>query len=525
MISERCSLGLSDDELSRWHDDDLNPARMALIRAHIGSCAACQERLASLEAIGAGLRGLEPPPLDIARLLAGLRDTTSSAAATSPSMPVKPPTRVPHRSRRMVTGAAALAAVLVISLLAGWIFSTHGRPLLTNHKQSTATVVPGSQTQLTAVGMLSATDGWAMGQTYTDGSVDTDLAYVLRYLNGHWTLVKTAIVGQIATIKMFSATDGWAIGSHVYHYNGVAWQEVMIPGEYGGFTRLSAVSPTELWIASDSPSPGDGRALILHYDGQSWTRQPTPAVEGTDSFVVSGLSMLSATEGWAAGYGMRSDVGSYPPTGAILHYHNGAWQLAKTLPGYNLLSISMGSATDGWVGGSLETLVATGQIDVSQHPPQPVKVLVDNPRLWHYSNGAWNPAPLPGTTEPDYEGSISDITMFSANTGWLTGNPDQVTSSLQLGENVYQLEQGRWAHIPTQEISNRRYAAISQFSFLSPDDFWVVGQSIWWTGIPSNSTPGVSVPTASALNDGGYTPTVTPLIAHYHNGVWDIIES
>lgn len=60
MISERCLLGLSDDELSRWRDNDLNPARMALIRVHAATCAACRERLAALEAIGVGLRRLDP---------------------------------------------------------------------------------------------------------------------------------------------------------------------------------------------------------------------------------------------------------------------------------------------------------------------------------------------------------------------------------------------------------------------------------------------------------------------------------
>jgi hypothetical protein len=525
MISAQCSLDLSDDELARWHDDDLNPARIALIRTHIGACAACRERLAALNAIGAGLRGLEPPPLDLARLLEDLRDTIPSAAPSSMPTPVRLPTSSPRRSRRMVTGAAGLAAVLVISLLAVYIFTTHGRPLLTTPRQATPTIIPGSQTQLTAIGMSSVTDGWAMGQTYSNGNAGDVPVDVLHYTDGQWKSVKTAVVGEIKVIRMFSAMDGWAIGDRIYHYNGVAWRQVTVPGEYGSYSTLSAVSPTEIWIASDSPFPRDGRALILHYDGQSWTRQLAPKVEGTDSFAVNDLSLVSVTEGWAAGYGMRSDVGSYPPTGAILHYHNGVWQLAKTLPGYNLHSISMGSATDGWVGGSLETLVATGQIDVSQHPPQPIKVLVDNPRLWHYSNGAWNPAPLPGTTQPDYEGSISGITMFSATTGWLTGNPDQVTSSLQLGANLYHLEQGRWVHVPTKEISNRRYVTISQFSFLSPDDFWAVGQSIWLTGIPPNSTPGASVPTVSASHDGGYMPTVTPLIAHYHNGVWDIIES
>ena len=40
-----------------------------------------------------------------------------------------------------------------------------------------------------------------------------------------------------------------------------------------------------------------------------------------------------------------------PTTGAILHYQNGAWQVAKTLPKYELRTISMASATDGWIGG------------------------------------------------------------------------------------------------------------------------------------------------------------------------------
>src|SRR5689334_19264888 len=114
MISAQCSLGLSDDELSRWRDDDLNPARMALIRMHIGICVACRERLAAFDEIGVGLRGLEPPPLDLARLLAELRDKTPAATAPSTSMPARLPTSAPHRSRRMVTGAAGLAAVLVV---------------------------------------------------------------------------------------------------------------------------------------------------------------------------------------------------------------------------------------------------------------------------------------------------------------------------------------------------------------------------------------------------------------------------
>ena len=41
--------------------------------------------------------------------------------------PLPIPPRPPRRSWRLATGAASLAAVLVISLLAGLIFMSHGR--------------------------------------------------------------------------------------------------------------------------------------------------------------------------------------------------------------------------------------------------------------------------------------------------------------------------------------------------------------------------------------------------------------
>jgi anti-sigma factor RsiW len=133
MISERCPLGLSDEELSRWYDDDLPTARMEAIRVHSASCPACRERLAAFAEIGAGLRDLTPPPLDLARLLAGLLESPPPNALTStPVQPSDATTRSPALMAfgdwrgRAGSGAAALA-LRRISLREPWANTTRRR--------------------------------------------------------------------------------------------------------------------------------------------------------------------------------------------------------------------------------------------------------------------------------------------------------------------------------------------------------------------------------------------------------------
>ena len=156
---------------------------------------------------------------------------------------------------RLATGAASLAAVLVISLLAGLIFVSHGRPQSASNRHATATpaIVPGSQKALVAIGMASATDGWAMGTQIPagqNGESGDDLAYVMHYTGGRWIQVMTQIHAWITAIKMLSPTDGWAVGNRVYHYDGVSWREVSLP-VITQFNAIAAVSPTDIWIAGD----------------------------------------------------------------------------------------------------------------------------------------------------------------------------------------------------------------------------------------------------------------------------------
>lgn len=483
MISAQCSLGLSDDELSRWRDDDLNPARMELLRAHIGACAACRERLAAFEEIGVGLRGLEPPPLDIARLLADLRDTTSSAATTSTSAPVRLPTSAPHRSRRMVTGAAGLAAVLVISLLAAYLFATYGplRPAGNTNPSGTLTIpLTYMPLQATIISMSSRTDGWAFGSKSNNG--DTPVI-ALHYTAGKWTRVQTDVKGRINALKMLSANDGWLVGSNVYHYDGHSWRAVPVPkqGAYDEYEQIAAVSPSAIWITGQSDKP-----FVLYYDGSAWVGQglPTSQALHLGNYELSGISMSSANEGWAIGNTFYSPTNNaanndFKPLGVLLHYVNGAWKVENTYQTYELATISMASPSDGWIGGDYQTDF--------KYNADGSSTSLSRPFLWRFNSGSWRDASVPGGYKPPLVGQVSYIQMLSPTVGWMIAG---ISAGTSLGSNtnpLFHMQNGQWVQFPGYTVPGPPdyYAT----AFLSSDEFWGFGRygiSHYYQGVWKN---------------------------------------
>lgn len=229
MISERCPLNLSDDELSRWYDDDLPTARMEAIRVHSASCPACRERLAAFAEIGAGLRDLTPPPLDLARLMANL-PAASPERAPRP-IPLEARRRGPRRSWRVMTGAAGLAAVLLLSLFAGYLFANHGRTRPGAVARATATPSPlfsASDFPLmtSVIAMSSPSDGWAFASKETESNSPV---IALHYTGGKWTRVQTDVQGRVEALTMRNANDGWLVGTNIYRYDGRSWKEVVVP--------------------------------------------------------------------------------------------------------------------------------------------------------------------------------------------------------------------------------------------------------------------------------------------------------
>jgi hypothetical protein len=168
-----------------------------------------------------------------------------------------------------------------------------------------------------------------------------------------------AIWGTSAT-DVFAAGswfDGLEVHGYVVHYNGTQWS----PMDLGGADaiRLSDVwgsSSTDVYaVGQYSPEdaePGDERAVILHYNGTSWSE-----VLREGSVALAHIWGASATDVYA--------TGSSGSSGAVWHYDGNTWS-ALTVPATSRLGPIWGSSsTDIYV--------------VSSTPG----------KLWHYDGSTW----------------------------------------------------------------------------------------------------------------------------------------
>lgn len=156
------------------------------------------------------------------------------------------------------------------------------------------------------------------------------------------------------------------------------------------------------------------------------------------------LAMVSPDEGWAVG----SQLGPYgdPANPVILHYKDCSWtSVAANYPGMTLVSVSMGSATDGWaVGGSS----AGRQLAL------------------HYTNGAWQETSLPG--ENTFDGTNQMARMRSAGDGWIVIRHAK-NSQGQLRDGLLRLANGQWSTVTAP------FAAINDILPVTQDEAWIAG--------------------------------------------------
>lgn len=159
--------------------------------------------------------------------------------------------------------------------------------------QPCSTVANPTTKALTSVYMLSATDGWAVGEGGT----------IIRWDGSSWSIVPSPTKGCLLSIYMLSPSDGWAVG---------------IPYTHG-------------WCCGEGVDSG----TTIRWDGSSWSTVANPA-----ECPLYSVYMLSATDGWAVGHG-----------GIIMKWDGSSWSIVTDPDGGCLFSVYMLSPTDGWAVG------------------------------------------------------------------------------------------------------------------------------------------------------------------------------
>jgi hypothetical protein len=289
--------------------------------------------------------------------------------------------------------------------------------------------------------------------------------------------------GDFGVLAMVSPNEGWALGSVtdpvsgmamsslILHYKNCTWTALPISYPGVGFSGISMGSATDGWAIGSTDS---GAPFALHYTGGAWKSAPPPGKSVLGGGVYSQVHMLSADEGWITFNHPKDRQGNL--TQGLLHLVNGRWSVVNTpFPGIdNILPVA---PNDAWV---------LGDTTESQQVPD----------LYHYRAGTWT------RTLPPSGIWVSTMRMVAPNYIWASGQRDQA-SSAATGATLH-YDGSQWREVPVGASGRAQ-------------DVEAFDQGTSWAFT-------ISVPT---ITKGATTPPPDPVIAsaqYQRDGLWQQVS-
>jgi photosystem II stability/assembly factor-like uncharacterized protein len=185
-----------------------------------------------------------------------------------------------------------------------------------------ASVTVETYVTLNGVDIVSPTDGWIVG----DGGA------ILRYTGSEWDQFTSPVSTDLQDVHMVSPTDGWAVGGGgtILRFDGDAWSTASSPTT-ANLYKIQMLSPSTGWILGRV----GGATVFLRYESAAWVINQLIEDVSLRSF-----DMLSDSEGWAVG----SD-------GAIFQYDGDAWSESSSPTSWDLNVVRFTPHGDGWIMG------------------------------------------------------------------------------------------------------------------------------------------------------------------------------
>lgn len=258
--------------------------------------------------------------------------------------------------------------------------------------------------KLNGIDMVTASDGWAVGENGT----------ILHWDGSSWYIVPNTSY-SIYDIKMVSSSNGWAIGraGTILHWDGTKWSQIQSP------TKLDLLK-LDILTAGDGWAIGAGGSdSVIHWDGNIWSQHASPPT----SEPLFALDMVSSSDGWIVGW-----------RGLIYRYMSGTWNNVYSPTSNRLDDIQMLSSTDGWVvGGSLsgnnEGIILrwngntwsighttnTRLRSISMTSPSDGWAVGYYGAILHWDGSSWSNVTSPTTI------NLHSIDMISSYDGWAVG--------------------------------------------------------------------------------------------------------
>jgi hypothetical protein len=347
----------------------------------------------------------------------------------------------------------------------------------------------------------SRDEGWAVGGKDVQGH-GGDIAIVLQYSEGHWSVVEDLPVEARSNVQ-FNAVDGtgpgnlWIAGQDhlrgalnqevgvLFHYDGTTWQKVELPGlpSVAPLTDTDVVATEagyELWTIS--LANGNNTSYILHFNGTSWND------ETLQNRSLLGIHMLGIDEGQIVTQGAGG-----APDGHHYWYHDGVWQGTSVWTPQPLNAVSMAEPTYGWaVGNNGATDEYVGQC----HNPETDCSWYARQALRSHEGRAITP-------------DLYDVKMVSRAEGWVVGQAWNGRSTVAY---LTQEPNRKWRVVSVEDDPGKTLLGLAMLA--GPDgraiEGWAVGEdgTILHYTVPTPA--GTSAPTATATPTATVTLTPSP---------------
>lgn len=253
-------------------------------------------------------------------------------------------------------------------------------------------------------GGIGAGDGWAVGNNGTvfrwDGfawnnaTIGTPCRLNSVNFGSPLSVPLNEITSSAGFIVGGNNSASLCVGPRAWFWNGNSWFNITDPVLLSSPGNLSSVfvyqvtgsAPT---YSIDAVAVGTNATAGTSYfwhgtpgAGGGWTQKP---VDDSHGCPLNAVTMVSTTEGWAAGY-----------CGKIYRWIGGGWVKQFEQPGVDFFAIFMVSSTEGWAVGS------GGQIA-------------------HFFSGIWSCCQTP-VGLPDPKPTLRSLIFTSSSEGWAVGD-------------------------------------------------------------------------------------------------------
>jgi hypothetical protein len=350
----------------------------------------------------------------------------------------------------------------IVTLLLGTAVVLGGLPVLAAPEAGHAnhgrwTVALSTQTAkksiLYGVSAISSTDMWAVGGIYGVGGL-------AEHWNGtRWARVAAPRAQQLGAVAAISPTDVWATGGRadgcselalVEHWNGRRWATTVIGGALGpgvgGFSSISAVSSSDIWVAGEFSPDGsvcDGglsrgpqprtRPLVAHWDGHAWRVMEAKPVGLGSSFI--SVTALSPDNVWAAGNESIKGNGSRT---LIDHWNGRNWSVvASPHPG------ARGR-------GFLRGITAVGPSDLWAVGYYAASRTRQHTLIEHWNGSSWRVVASPNLG--CHLNDFASVSMVDRTDGWAVGGGDYCGHPSEISETAH-WNGVTWKLVPSQNVS------------------------------------------------------------------------